>query len=347
MKIEHHHTAVPDSRVRFSRVLTALVFMIFGTSSGTFSLAAENAGASFPNRPIRIIVGFAPGGTADIVTRIMAEKLSEDWKQAVIVDNRPGASGAIGVDIVAKSAKDGYTMGTISGTFTIVPALGQKLPFDVHKDFTVVNRIVQFPFILATGTGGNMVNVKSFSDFINTARSKPKLVSYASSGPGSVSHLSSELMGAATKVDFLHVPYKGTGAAITDIIGGRVDFTLSSAPEILGFLKNKQLRGLAVMTSQRLAALPDVPPITDSLKGLELGNWFAFLVPSGVPRPILERLNVGVGKAATSEKLKPKWEEQTTAGTSVSLKDADDHYRSELKRWDTIVKSLGLENLNK
>jgi tripartite-type tricarboxylate transporter receptor subunit TctC len=211
----------------------------------------------------------------------------------------------------------------------------------------VVNRIVQFPFILAAGNGGNMTNVRSLTDFLNIARTKPKLVSYASSGPGSVSHLSSELLAAATKVEFLHVPYKGTGAAITDIIGGRVDFTLSSAPEIIGFLKNKQLRGLAVMSSQRLNVLPDLPPVTDTIKGLELGNWFAFLVPSGVPRPILEKLNADIGRAATSDRLKAKWEEQTTTGSSYALKDVDAHYRSELQRWDKIVKSLGLENLNK
>src|SRR5262249_43294743 len=153
-----------------------------------------------------------------------------DWKQSVIVDNRAGASGAIGADIVAKSAKDGYTLGIISATFTILPALGQKMPFDVSKDFSVVNRVVQVPFVLAGGSSPNLANVKTFGDFVNVARSKPKLVSYASSGPGTVSHLSSELLASVAKVEFLHVPYKGTGGAIPDIIAGRVDFTLSSVP---------------------------------------------------------------------------------------------------------------------
>ena len=326
------------------RRLFAFLFSVaIGMSFGYPSTAADNPAASFPNRPVRLIVGFAPGGTADIITRIMADKLAEDWKQSVVVDNRAGASGAIGAEIVARSAKDGYTLGIISGTFTILPALGQKLPFDVTKDFSVVNRVVEVPFILAVGNSPNLRNAKTFADFVAAARSKPKLVSYATSGPGSVSHLASELLASAAKVEFLHVPYKGTGQAMPDILAGRVDFTLSSVPEVITFIRNKSLRAIAVGSAKRLPFLPDVASLSESIKDFELGNWFAFVGPSGIPRPVLEKLNADFGKAATSQKLRATWEEQSVTGTTHSLKEVDEHYRAQLVRWAKVVKSLGLD----
>ena len=346
MNAEHRYSE-SDARLIIPRRLFAFLYSLtLGLSFGSACFAADNSAASFPNRPVRIIVGFAPGGTADIIARIMAEKLAEDWKQSVVVDNRAGASGAIGADIVAKSAKDGYTLGIISATFTILPALGQKMPFDVGKDFSVVNRVVQVPFILAGGSSPNLANVKTFGDFVNVARSKPKLVSYASSGAGTVSHLSSELLASVAKVEFLHVPYKGTGGAIPDIIAGRVDFTLSSVPEVIGFIRNKTLRPIAVASAKRLPFLPDVAAISESIKDFELGNWFAFVGPAGIPRPVLERLNADFGKAATSAKVKATWDEQSVTGTTYPLKDVEEHYKSELVRWEKVVKSLGLDKAN-
>ena len=325
------------------RLLTLFLGVVLGLPISATCTAADNSASTFPNRPVRLIVGFAPGGSADIIARIMAEKLAEDWKQVVVVDNRAGASGAIGADIVAKSAKDGYTLGIISATFTIVAAMGQKLPFDVAKDFSVVNRVVQVPFIVAVGNSPNLANAKTFADFLSVSRSKSRLVSYATGGAGSIGHLGSELLAAAAKVEFLHVPYKGTGGAMPDIISGRVDFTLSSVPEVIAQIRSKSLRALAVTSATRLPFLPDVPTVAESIPGLELENWFAFVGPSGIPRPILERLNADFGKAATSAKLKATWDEQSVTGTSYSLKEVEEHYRSELVRWDKIVKTLGLD----
>ena len=273
-----------DCRFIAARGLFAFLLSLVLALAGGYSTAAESPAASYPNRPVRIIVGFAPGGTADIVARIMAEKLAEDWKQTVVVDNRPGASGAIGADIVAKSPKDGYTLGIISGTFTLVPALGQKLPFDVTKDFSIINRVVEAPSIVTVGNSPNLANAKTFADFVAAARSKPKQLSYVSSGPGSTSHLKTEMLASAINAEFLHVPYKGSGAAITDLIAGRVDFMLGSVPEVIGYVRNKSLRPIVVASAKRLPSLPDVPSLSESIKGLELGNWFAFAGPAGPGR---------------------------------------------------------------
>ncbi len=334
--------AVP--RVTNARRLGAfLCSMALGMSFAYSCTAADGSAAPFPNRPVRIIVGFGPGGTADIIARLMAEQLTELWKQPVIVDNRPGASGAIGADIVAKSPKDGYTLGTISSTFTIVPALGQKLPFDVNKDFTVVNRIVEVPYLLVAGSGPNLNNAKTVAEFLSAARNKPKQISYASSGPGTTEHLASELLAAAAKVEFLHVPYKGSGAAIPDVMAGRVDFTFSAVPDLIGFVRNKTLRAIGVASAKRLPFLPEVPTFAETLKDFEIGQWFALAVPSGVPRPVLEKLNADLGRVATSEKLKAAWDERLVTGTSWTLKETDEYYRAQLVRWDKIVKSLGLD----
>jgi tripartite-type tricarboxylate transporter receptor subunit TctC len=333
----------PALHTFITRGLLALVCGAMLSVSVSNAAVAADSTAAFPNRPVRIIVGFGPGGTADIIARLMAEQLSDLWKQPVIVENRPGASGAIGAELVAKSAKDGYTMGTVSGTFTIVPALGQKLPFDMQKDFTILNRIVEVPYLLVAGSGPNVKGAASVADFLNAARGKPKLVSYASSGPGSMEHLAAELLGAAAKVEFLHVPYKGSGAAIPDIMAGRVDFTFSAVPDLIGFVRNKTLRAVGVASAKRLPVLPDVPAFSETLPGFEIGQWFALAAPSGIPRPIVEKLNADLGKIATGDKLKPAWDERLITGTSHSLKAADEHFRAQLARWDKIVKALGLD----
>jgi tripartite-type tricarboxylate transporter receptor subunit TctC len=322
--------------------VVALYLSVIGLLIGPACMAAESASASFPNHAVRIIVGFAPGGTADIVARLMAKSLSELWKQPVVVDNRPGASGVIGADLVAKAPKDGYTIGTVSATFAILPALGEKLPYDVQKDFTILNRVVEIPYLLVAGNGSNVANVKTVAELLNVARSKPAGISHASSGPGSTEQLAAALLGSAAKVSFLDVPYKGTGAAIPDLIAGRVDIAFSAIPDLIGPVRNKTLRALAVGSKKRLSYLPDVPSVSETLKDFEMVQWFALAAPAGLPRAVAEKLNADLGSVATSAALKSAWDERLVAGTSFSLKESDDFYRAQLVRWDRIVKSLGL-----
>jgi tripartite-type tricarboxylate transporter receptor subunit TctC len=324
------------------RRLVAICAGLIGLSIAPACVAADTASASFPNHAVRIIVGFAPGGTADIVARLMAKPLSELWKQPVVVDNRPGASGVIAADLVAKAPKDGYTIGTVSATFAILPALGEKLPYDAQKDFTILNRVVEIPYLLVAGNGSNVANVKTLADLLNVARTKPGMISHASSGPGSTEQLAAALLGSAGKVSFLDVPYKGTGAAITDLIGGRVDIAFSAIPDLIGPVRNKSVRALAVGTRKRLPYLPDVPAVSETLKDFEMVQWFAFAAPAGLPRAVAEKLNADLGSVATSAALKPALDDRLVAGTSFSLKESDDFYRAQLARWERIVKSLGL-----
>ena len=321
----------------------ALCAGLIGLSIGPACVAADTASASFPNHAVRIVVGFAPGGTADIIARLMAKPLSELWKQPVVVDNRPGASGVIAADLVAKAPKDGYTIGTVSATFTILPALGEKLPYDPQKDFTMLNRVVEIPYLLVAGNSPNVAKAKTLADVLNVARTKPGMISHASSGPGSTEQLAAALLGSAAKVSFLDVPYKGTGPAITDLMAGRVDIAFSAIPDLIGPVRNKSLRALAVGSKKRLPYLPDVPAVSETLKDFEMIQWFAFAAPAGVPRAVVEKLNADLGSVATSAALKPSLDERLVTGTSFSLKETDELYRAQLARWDRIVKSLGLD----
>ncbi len=334
-----HRTVLRD----FCLVLRAgVVSMLLGVLVGHGCMAADTPASSMPNRPVRILVGFAPGGTGDIITRVMAEQLSEIWKQPVVIENRPGASGSIGVDMVARAAKDGYTLAQISATHTVIASTMPKLPYDLARDFSPINRSVDVAYILVAGSSPTMTSAATIADLITTARNKPKLVSYATSGPGTLGHLATELFAQAAKIDMLHVPYKGSALAFPDLMSGRVDFTLASTPEIIGPIRNRQFRAVAVTSAKRLAILPDVPALAEAVKGYEAVSWFGFVAPASIPRAVQEKLNADFSRAAMTAKARATWEDMGVVGTSASVAQFDAHIKSELSRWGNIVKALGL-----
>ncbi|MCW5605259.1 MAG: tripartite tricarboxylate transporter substrate binding protein, partial [Burkholderiales bacterium] len=250
----------------------------------------------YPVRPVRIIVPFAPGGGSDIIARVMAAHLREPLGQQLIIDNRPGAGTIIGAELAAKSAPDGYTLFLgITGTMAINPSLYVRLPYDPVRDFAPAALVAVSSFMLAVHPG---VPAKSVQDLIALAKASPGKLNYASAGTGSSLHMAGELFKYATGTNMLHVPYKGTGPAMTDLVSGRVQLIFSTMPPVLPQVKTGKLRALGVTTIKRAAAAPDVPTIAESgVKGFDVSNWQGVLAPAKTPAPIVRKLNQDIIKA--------------------------------------------------
>jgi tripartite-type tricarboxylate transporter receptor subunit TctC len=295
---------------------------------------------AYPDHTIRLVVPFPAGGTTDILARDVAKKLTDTVGQAVVVDNRPGAGGNIGADIVAKSAPDGYTllMGTV-GTHAINPSLYAKMPYDHVKDFVPVVLVAGVPNVLVVNPS---VPVNSVADLIKLAKAKPGTINFASSGSGTSIHLSGELFKTLAGVDITHVPYKGSSPALTDLMGGQVQIMFDNLPSSLALIKSGKLRAVAVTSLKRAPALPDVPTIAESgLPGFEASSWFGILAPAGTPAPIVARLNAEVNKWLQS----PEGKEQLLAqGAEVAGGPPEKfvaHIRAETEKWAKVVKASG------
>ncbi|HEY4137833.1 MAG TPA: tripartite tricarboxylate transporter substrate binding protein, partial [Casimicrobiaceae bacterium] len=260
--------------------------------------------STYPTKPVRLVVPFPAAGTTDIIARATAQKLSEAWGQQVIVDNRPGAAGNIGSELVAKSAPDGYTllMGTV-GTHAINPSLYAKMPYDHVKDFAPVILVAGVPNVLVVNPE---LPVKSVPELIAYAKANPGKLNFASSGSGTSIHLSGELFKAMTGVQMTHVPYKGSAPALTDLVGGQVQLMFDNLPSSLAFIKAGKLRAIAVTSKARAAALPDVPTVAESIPGFEASSWFGILAPAGTPPDIIARINGEVTRWLATPEAKDK-----------------------------------------
>jgi tripartite-type tricarboxylate transporter receptor subunit TctC len=305
------------------------------------SLAAAAASAeAYPTKLIRMIVPFPAGGTTDILARSVGQKLSEALGQQVIIDNRPGAGGNIGSDMVAKAAPDGYTllMGTV-GTHAINSSLYAKMPFDHIKDFAPITLVAAVPNVLVVNPA---VEAKSVQELIALAKAKPGQLSFASSGNGTSIHLSGELFKTMAGVDMLHVPYKGSAPALTDLIGGQVNLMFDNLPSSLAHIKAGKLRALAVTSSKRSAALPDVPTIAEAgLPGFEASSWFGVFAPAGTAKEIVTRLNMEIVKALNSPELKERLAAQGAEAVGNSPEQFAAHIKSETAKWAKVVKASG------
>ena len=295
---------------------------------------------AYPNHSIRLVVPFPAGGTTDILARDVAKKLTDALGQSVVVDNRPGAGGNIGADLVAKSPPDGYTllMGTV-GTHAINPSLYAKMPYDHIKDFVPVVLVAGVPNVLVVNPA---VPVNTVADLIKLAKSKPGAINFASSGSGTSIHLSGELFKTMTGVDMTHVPYKGSSPALSDLMGGQVQIMFDNLPSSLALIKSGKLRAVAVTSLKRAPALPDVPTVSESgVPGFEASSWFGILAPAGTPAPIVAKLNAEVNKWLQS----PEGKEQLLAqGAEVAGGSPDQfvaHIRAETDKWAKVVKASG------
>ncbi|RZL55838.1 MAG: tripartite tricarboxylate transporter substrate binding protein [Variovorax sp.] len=254
------------------------------------ALSAPALAQSWPDRPIRMVVGFAPGGFTDVLARLLGQKLSERLGQPVLVENKPGAAGTLGADLVAKSKPDGYTLLLgHSNSNAVAPALYPRLPYDVVRDFTPVIRVATTPLLLTVNALVPATDVRSF---VALAKSRKDGLSYASSGNGSAQHLAAARFMLATRTQMTHVPYKGSGQAIVDLLAGTVDVNFESPPNVLPHLQSGKLKALAITSARRSPLLPDVPTLAEAgVPNAEMLQWFAVLAPAGLPQPILGRLN--------------------------------------------------------
>jgi tripartite-type tricarboxylate transporter receptor subunit TctC len=296
----------------------------------------------YPNRPIRAVVPLAPGGGTDTVGRLVAAKLSESLGQQIVVDNRGGGGGVVGTDLVAKATPDGYTIlvGSIT-TNAVNPVLYKKLPYDHIRDFAPISLIGTVPNALVVHTS---VPAKSMKEFIAHAKANPGKVNYGSSGLGSAPHLSMELIRSMTGVAMTHVPYKGAGAAVADVLGGQIQALCSSLAGLLPHIKSGRVRALGVTTTKRNLQLPDVPTIAESgLPGYEVTIWYALFAPGATPKPILARLNAETVKALSTAELKERLTLQGLDVTSSTTDELTALVKSETAKWAKVTKESGVQ----
>jgi tripartite-type tricarboxylate transporter receptor subunit TctC len=329
---------VEEAMYRNIRRVLVLLVAVLAALAAPFTFA--QSAANYPAKPVRLVVPFPAGGTTDILARAVAQKLSEAWGRQMIVDNRPGAGGNIGSDLVAKSAPDGYTllMGTV-GTHAINPSLYKNMPYDHVKDFAPVILVAGVPNVLVVNPS---LPVHSVPELIAYAKANPGKLNFASSGNGTSIHLSGELFKAMTGVEMTHVPYKGSAPALTDLIGGQVQLMFDNLPSSLPFIKAGKLRALAVTSGARAAALPDLPTLAESgLPGFEASSWFGVLAPAGTPRDIVAKLNGAIAGWLASPEAKEKLLAQGAIAAGGAPDDFARHIGAETSKWAKVVKASG------
>ena len=299
--------------------------------------------AAYPDKPVRIIVPFPPGGAADIFARLIGQKYGELWagKQAVVIDNRAGASGIIGSEAAAKSAPDGYTLLMVTIGHAVNPFMFNKLPYDTKKDFIPIGVIANVPSIVVTGPSAEG---KTFKDFMANAKVKPGMVKFASSGAGTTSHIGAALMESMANVDMLHVPYKGAAPALQDVMGGRVDMSVDIILSSLQLVQGNKLRALAITSAKRSPLLPDVPTVAESgLPGYDFSAWYMLLAPSGTPAPVLAKLNDDLRRIAAMPDVRSKIEGMGGVVVSPTLKETNDLLNGEFDRWSKVAKERNIK----
>jgi tripartite-type tricarboxylate transporter receptor subunit TctC len=296
------------------------------------------AADAYPDRPVRLVVGFPPGGAADILGRIAAHELSTGLGQQVVVDNRGGAGGLIATEIAARANPDGYTLLFTSIPHVINPHLYSKVTYDPIGDFTPVIQFVSVPLMMASGPS---LAAKTVKEVIALAKAKPRQINYGSGGSGSSSHLAMELFKSMAQVDITHVPYKGTGPLITDMLGGQIALTIASAVPLTPQVKAGKLRALGVTGPRRSPAFPDVPAIAETVPGYEVVNWFGIVAPAGTPRSVVTRVNAELNKALKSPELVKMLNAQTAEVVGGTPDAFGKVIRDDYAKWGRVVKESG------
>jgi tripartite-type tricarboxylate transporter receptor subunit TctC len=294
----------------------------------------------YPSKPVRIIVPFAPGGGSDLAGRLVAAKLTERMGGQFIVENRPGAGSNLGAEIAVKSPPDGYTLLLISASYTVNPSV-YKLSFDPMNDITPVIQISGGPYVVAVHPS---VPANTLAEFVALVKKQPDKYAYGSSGNGSIMHVASEYFLDAAKIKVLHVPYKGTGPAVQDTIGGQVQLVFGAVPVTLPHVKAGRLRALAVTTSKRIAAAPDLPTVEEvGYPGYEVTNWHGLVAPKGLPRDIVERLNREIGEVVKSDEMKKNLTAEGLEPAGGSPERFAQILKSEMTRWAKVVRQAGIK----
>lgn len=305
--------------------------------SGTAAAAAD-----YPVKPIRVLIGFAPGGSADIIARAVSQKLADAFKQPVVVDNRSGASGIIAADLTAKANPDGYTL--LEATMTthgIGPNLYAKLPYDVVKDFEAVALMVRIPLVMFVNASVPAANLK---EFVALTKSNPGKYSYASAGAGSPPHLVAELFKLKTGAQLLHVPYKGTGAALPDVVAGQIQMMMDGPPPFIPHVKSGKLKALGAASEKRNPLLPDVPTFAETgIAGMEAGLWYGIVAPKGTPKAVVTRLNAEINRALKQPDLRERFAAMSVEIVGGQPEAFARYINSELKRWGEVVRAANIK----
>ena len=321
-----------------SGVLSAIHIM---TAAALLSALMPGIAASqaYPNKPVRFIVPFGPGGPGDAVGRMIGRKLTESLGQPVIIDNRSGATTIIGTEIVAKSPPDGYTLLLISTTHAVNPSLFQKLPYDPIRDFAPITLITATPFMLVVHPS---VAATTVPELVALAKTKPRQLNYGSSGNGSSIHLTTELLSAAARIEMTHVPYKGSGPAFIDLIGGQINMLFSSTVSSLPHVKTGKVRGLAITSLKRAPALPSTPTVSEYYPGFESSSWFGMLVPAKTPKAVVDRLLADTRAAIKSPDVNQALVSQGAEPGGSSPAEFGAYFQSEIRKWGGVVKAAGI-----
>jgi tripartite-type tricarboxylate transporter receptor subunit TctC len=320
--------------------LNVLAAFIIGCTASTAALSADTVD-TYPNRPVRLVTG-SPGSTSDIVARFIAQKLSERWGRTVVVDNRPGAGGIIGTEIVAKSAPDGYTLsvGQI-GTHASPQFLFKNLAYDPVRDFTPISLLTNSGIAL---TVNSSVPVSTMKEFVAYAKARPGTLNYASAGGGTSSQLSGELFNQMTGAKLVHIPYKGAGFALTAVLTGETHAAFLSTTTASGQVKAGKLRALAVMSPKRFPAAPDIPSITEAgFPGMESSVWFGLLAPAGTPKPIIDRINRDVVASLNLPEARDALLAQGAEPVPTTPQEFDTFLKAEIRKWGKVIKDAGIK----
>lgn len=301
------------------------------------ALGWSAAHAAFPDKPIKLMVPFSPGGGADLIGRTLAAELSKTLGQSVFVENKPGGGTIIGSDIVAKSAPDGHTLLVSSIAHSVNPSLMEKLPYSTEKDFVPVSLVVRSPNVLVVRADSPYKTVK---DILEAAKAKPNRLSYASPGNGTSSHLAGALFADLAKVQIQHVTYKGSAAALTDLLGGQIDLLFGTSGSVGVFVDNGKLRALAVTSAARSSAYPHLPTMTEAgVPGYASEGWYGVHAPAGTPADVIQKLNAAIRKAAQSEFFKSKLVHEGMVAQTGTPAEYENFVRAEMARWSKLVKA--------
>ena len=316
----------------------ALTVFVLALLSATGNAQAQK---DYPSRPIRMLVGVVPGGATDILARIFGQKLAESWQQQVVVDNRPGANQIVAAELTSKAAPDGYTLQMIPAGFAINPAMHPKLPYDPIRDFTAISMVAMVPNVMVVHPS---IPVKTVNDFIAYARARPGQLSFGSSGIGSPSHLCGELLSSLARLQMTHVPYKGQGQAMIDLLGGHLKLAFPSIPASIPFIRSGKLIALAIATSRRSSALPDLPTIEESgVKGYDVSAWYGVIGPPKMAKPLLAKINGELNRILKTPEVSQAMSQQGADPLGSTPEEFAKAIATDIPKWKKVVADAGIK----
>lgn len=314
------------------RIEPALAALLLATACG--GAAAQ----TYPAKAVRIVVGYPPGGPTDVLARIVAQKLTESWSQQVLVDNRPGASGMIGAEVTARAAPDGYTLLMVPVTYAVTPSLFPKMSYNAEKDLIPVAQVAAAPFILVVHP---TLPVRTTRDLITLARGRPGQLNFASASTGGIPHLAGELFNAMTGIRMIHIPYKGAAPATTDLLSGQVSLMFNNMLSAMPQVKSGRLRAIAVTSSKRSPAAPELPTIAETVPGYEASGWYGTLAPSATPRELITKLNTDMNRVMRLPDVAQRLAGDGVEAVGTTPEQFGIYLRQEIVKWGKVVKASG------